>query len=414
MNNKQWDALWINGVIATMEENGTPYGLLKNAGLAVKNGKIAWVGNMADVSQKPAKQIFDLQGRCVTPGLIDCHTHLVYAGNRSQEFALRLQGVSYEEIARAGGGIRATVAATRKCSEDELLQHSLTRARALLAEGVTTVEIKSGYGLDLVTELKILRVAKRIGELLPLTVKKTFLGAHAVPGEYQGKTDEYVDMICYDMLPAIVKEGLAEAVDVFCETIGFNLVQTERIFAAAKKYGLAIKCHAEQLSALGAAKLATKFAALSVDHLEYLIEEDVVALAKAGTVAVLLPGAFYFLRETQRPPLALLRQHQVPIAIATDCNPGTSPITSLLLILNMACVLFQLTPEEAWVGVTRHAAKALGLADRGRLKIGQEADFIIWDVEHPGELVYQLGINCCMEVVKTGKMLPRKNGILST
>lgn len=396
MNNKQWDELWINGLIATMETSAA-YGLVKNAALAIKDDKIAWLGPMSDLMNNPenlANKVQDVEGRCITPGLIDCHTHLVYAGNRYHEFAMRLQGESYEAIARAGGGIRATVLATRNASEEELLQQSLKRARALMAEGVTTIEIKSGYGLDLETELKILRVAKQIGEILPLTVKKTFLGAHTLPSEYQGRADAYIDLVCEEMIPVIVEQGLADCVDVFCENIGFNPEQTERVFIAANKYGLAVKCHAEQLSDSNGASLAAKYHALSVDHLEFLSEGSVHAISESGTVAVLLPGAFYFLRETRLPPIDLLRQYNVPMAIATDCNPGTSPVTSILLMLSMACVLFKLTPEEALTGVTRHAAKALGLEDsHGTLAIGKMADFVVWDISHPEELVYNLGSN---------------------
>ncbi len=399
MNNKQWDTLWVNAVIATMQA-GTPYGLLENAALAVKDGKIAWIGRMLDLKDPHALKINDVKGKCITPGFIDCHTHLVYAGNRCHEYAMRLQGESYEAIAKAGGGIRSTVLATRAASEEDLLEQSLKRARALMQSGVTTVEIKSGYGLDLASELKILRAAKKIAELLPIRVITTFLGAHTVPVEYQGKADEYIDLVCDQMIPVIAKEKLADYVDVFCETIGFNLVQTEKIFKAAKKYGLGIKCHAEQLSDSGSARLSASYQALSVDHLEHLSEEGVKALAASGTVAVLLPGAFYFLKETRKPPVALLREYGVPMAIATDCNPGTSPVTSMLLILNMACTLFGLTPEEALKGATIHAAKALGLEKTyGSLEVGKAANFVVWDVKHPKELVYYLGMDLLIELV---------------
>jgi imidazolonepropionase len=403
MNNKQWDTLWVNAVIATMQ-SGEAYGLLKNAAMAVKNGKIAWIGGMADLQGVPeelAVVVRDVKGKCITPGFIDCHTHLVYAGNRCHEYAMRLQGESYEAIAKAGGGIRSTVKATRAASEDELLEQSLKRARALMQSGVTTVEIKSGYGLDLETELRLLRVAKKIAEILPINVVTTFLGAHTVPGEYQGKSDEYIDLVCDQMIPAIAQEKLADNVDVFCETIGFTLSQTEKVFVTAKKYGLGIKCHAEQLSDSGSARLAASYQALSVDHLEHLSEDGVKALADSNTVAVLLPGAFYFLKETHKPPVAWLRQHGVPMAISTDCNPGTSPVTSLLLMLNMACTFFGLTPEEALVGVTRHAAKALGLdKTHGSLEIGKVADMALWDVNHPEELVYYLGMDLLLERIK--------------
>ena len=403
MNNKSWDAIWINATLMI------PAGLLKNAAIAVKDGKIAWLGPMADLTASSvslAKNVHDVAGHYMTPALIDCHTHLVYAGNRSLEFEMRLKGKSYEEIARAGGGIRSTVLATRAASEDDLLKQSLKRARALLQEGVTTIEIKSGYGLDLVTELKILRVAKRIGEILPLTVKKTFLGAHAVPIEYHDKADEYIQYVCEEMIPAVAKENLADAVDVFCENIGFNLQQTEYIFSTAKKYNLVIKCHAEQLSNLGGTNLAVRYHALSVDHLEFLSEADVKALSKSKTVAVLLPGAFYFLREKQLPPIELLRQYRVPIAIATDSNPGTSPVTSLLLMLNMACTLFRLTPDEALAGVTMQAAKALGMeATHGSLALDKTADFVVWDIEHPTELTYQIGANPARQIVQAGRIV---------
>jgi len=396
MNNKRWDAIWINGAIATMETGGLPYGLVEQGALAIKSGKIAWIGEMKDLPgavDQLAEQVNDLRGKCLTPALIDCHTHLVYAGNRYSEFAMRLEGVSYEAIAKMGGGIHSTVSATRAASEEELFQQSLPRAQALLAGGVTTIEIKSGYGLDLETELKILRVAKRIGETLNITVKKTFLGAHTVPAEFQGRANEYINFVCETVLPHIAELKLADAVDVFCETIAFNLAQTERVFAAAKKYGLAVKCHAEQLSDSGSAKLAAQYHALSVDHLEFVSEEGIEALAQSGTVAVLLPGAFYFLREKQVPPVTLLRRYGVPMAISTDCNPGTSPITSPLIVMNMACILFRLTPEEALAGMTRNAAKALGIEKtKGTLAVGKDADFAIWKVDHPAELSYHLGL----------------------
>jgi imidazolonepropionase len=406
MNNKRWDTIWMNCSIATMAVGPIPYGLLRNAALAVKDGMIAWVGDIADLPGQAndlATKVHDLAGRCITPGLIDCHTHLVYAGNRYQEFEMRLQGKSYADIAGVGGGIRSTVAATRLASIEELFQQSVTRARALCDEGVTTIEIKSGYGLDLLTELKMLRVAKQIEECLPLTVKKTFLGAHAVPDEFKGRADEYIDLVCHTMIPAIAKEKLADFVDVFCETVGFNLAQTERIFIAAKKYHLKIKCHAEQLSDSGSAALSAAYHAISSDHLEYVSFDGVQALLQSGTVAVLLPGAFYFLREKQLPPIEWLRSAHVPIAIATDSNPGTSPVTSLLLMLNMACVLFGLTPEEALLGVTRHAAKALDLQQsHGTLELGKVADFVIWDIDHPAELAYFLGLNRLYKKVVRG------------
>lgn len=404
MNNKKWDSLWMNAQLTMFCDNECT--LLTNGALAVTNGNIAWLGAMSDLKEQPrelANEVFDVQGCLITPGLIDCHTHIVFAGNRSDEFARRLRGESYADIARAGGGIHATVMATRKASFDELLEQTLPRVQALIAEGVTTIEIKSGYGLDVATELKILRVARRIGEILPITVRTTFLGAHALPAEYQGRQDAYIDFVCHEMLPAIAAEKLADSVDVFCEMIGFDLAQTERVFAAAAQQGLTIKCHADQLSNMGASTLAANYGALSVDHLEHLTLKDIEALSKSGTVAVLLPGAFYFLRETQKPPIDLLRQFKIPMAVATDCNPGTSPCTSLLLMMNMASVLFGLSPHEALLGVTQHAAKALGLADtHGVLAVGYVADFVVWGVKDPSELVYRMGMNSIKQRVCRG------------
>jgi imidazolonepropionase len=400
---KQFDALWLNGNIVTCESG---QGMIEQGAIGVKAGKIAWIGAVSELSAPDAlaDEIYDLQGRCLTPGLIDCHTHLVYAGNRANEFEMRLHGMAYEDIARQGGGIQSTVNATRAASSEELFQQSVVRAKALLHSGVTTVEIKSGYGLDWQTELKMLQVAKRIEEVLPITVSRTFLGAHTCPLEYRGKINEYVDLICHEMIPQIAKEKLADAVDVFCEKIAFTISQTEQIFQAAKAHGLDVKCHAEQLSDSGSAALAAKYHAWSVDHLEHVSEEGVKAIAASATVAVLLPGAFYFLRETKLPPMELLRQHQVPIAIASDCNPGTSPISSLLIILNMACTLFRLTPEEALAGVTRHAAKALGMERiRGTLKVGKAADFAVWNVSKPVELIYNMGASPLHQIIKTGK-----------
>lgn len=411
MIKKQWDTLWVNACLVTLNEG---YGLIENGAIAANNGRIVWLGQEADLPGLPkdlASAVYDVKGCCVTPGLIDCHTHLVYAGNRSNEFELRLQGATYESIAKADGGIQSTVAATRAASEDELYRQSLKRAEALMAEGVTTLEIKSGYGLDLETELKILRVAKRIGEELPLTVSLTFLGAHALPLDYKDKSDEYIDLICHDMLPAIVDAGLVDNIDVFCEKIAFTLAQAERIFKAAKEFGLHIKCHAEQLSDLGCSSLAAKYNALSVDHLEFLSEEGVKALGASNTVAVLLPGAFYFLREKQLPPIKLLNEHKVPIAIATDSNPGTSPVTSILLMLNMACTLFNLTPEAALIGITKNAAKALGLEkSHGTLTVGKVADLIVWDIKHPAELSYRIGCNPLLSVIKNGVIVSEKKG----
>ncbi|WP_407641501.1 imidazolonepropionase [Aquicella lusitana] len=396
--------------MATCEQG---YGLIQEAAIAVKEGTIAWLGAMNALPGKPdalADQVYDVKGYCLTPGLIDCHTHLIYAGNRASEFEMRLQGVSYEEIARRGGGIQSTVRATRQASFETLLQASLKRARALLASGVTTVEIKSGYGLDWDTELKILRVAKRIEELLPMTVCTTFLGAHTIPVEYREAPDAYVDLVCEEMIPKVAREKLASAVDVFCEKIAFNLQQTERVFKTAKQHGLAVKCHSEQLSDSGSASLAAAYQALSVDHLEHISEAGIKAIAQSGTVAVLLPGAYYFLREKAQPPVELLRQHRVPMAIATDCNPGTSPLLSLLIALNMACTLFRLTPEEALTGVTRYAAKALGLHKQGTLTLGNYADFAVWEAAHPAELAYYIGGNPLRQLVKRGKIVDSKAG----
>lgn len=403
---KPWDTLWINGKILTCTQG---YGLIHHAAIAVKQGKIAWVGQMQALPDTPenlADDVHDLADRCLTPGLIDCHTHLVYAGNRAHEFEQRLQGVSYADIARQGGGIQSTVAATRAASSDELLAQSLQRARTMLANGTTTVEIKSGYGLDWATELKMLRVAKRIHELLPLTVRTTFLGAHIIPPEYRDNAEAYIDLICGDMIPALAEQQLIDAVDVFCEDLAFNLSQTQRVFATAQQYGLPVKCHAEQLSDSGSAALAASYQALSVDHLEYISLAGIQAIAQSGTVAVLLPGAFYFLRETQQPPVELLRGHKVPIALATDCNPGTSPLLSLPLVLNMACTLFRLTPEEALQGVTLHAAKALGMQNtHGSLEVGKVADFVVWEVGNIVELIYYLGVNLVSQVIIGGKIV---------
>lgn len=403
---KCWDTLWINATIVSCHEHPS---LLKEAALAVKDGKIAWVGSMKELSAAPhllADILYDAQGNCITPGLIDCHTHLVYAGNRANEFEMRLRGISYQEIADQGAGIQSTVNATRAASEEELLAQSLKRAHALMLSGVTTLEIKSGYGLDLETELKLLKVAKRIEKLLPLTIYNTFLGAHAVAKEFNHNADAYIDYVCNEMIPMVAEEKLASAVDVFCEKIAFNLQQTERVFLAAKKYNLAIKCHAEQLSDSSCAELAAKYRALSVDHLEFISEAGIKAIAASNTTAVLLPGAFYFLRETQLPPIHLLRHYQVPLAIASDCNPGTSPMLSLPLIMNMACTLFRMTPDEALMGVTYHAAKALGIdKTHGSLALNKAADFAIWDIKHPAELSYYAPNIFLKQLVKNGVVI---------
>ncbi len=388
--------VWSNCDMATCQSDATDgYGLIREGALVMEGETLAWVGPRA---QLPAKyreshvQQHDAQGALLTPGLIDCHTHLVYGGQRANEFELRLNGATYEEVARAGGGIVSTVRATREADESTLAQQSQRRLHALLKEGVTTVEVKSGYGLALEHEAKCLRVARALGQKNPVTVRTTFLGAHAVPPEFAGRPDDYIDAVVA-MMPTLAKEGLVDAVDAFCDSIGFTLAQTERVFAQAKHLGLPVKLHAEQLSDSDGAALAARYQALSCDHLEWLSERGAQAMAQAGTVAVLLPGAFYFLRETRLPPMNWLRQHQVPMAISTDCNPGSSPCTSLLLMLNMACTLFRMTPQEALLGVTRHAAQALGLTDRGSLVAGQRADVVLWDVQSPAELCYAMGAN---------------------
>ncbi|GAA3549068.1 imidazolonepropionase [Zobellella aerophila] len=363
--------------------------------MAVIGAQIAWLKPMSELSaaDRSGFECIDVAGALVTPGLVDCHTHLVFGGNRAGEFEARLEGKSYEEIARAGGGIISTVRATRAASEDELFEAAKPRLQALMADGVTTVEIKSGYGLSLEHELKMLRVARRLAAELPVRVQTTLLGAHALPPEYKEDADGYIELVCKEMIPAAAAEGLADAVDVFCENIAFSVEQCERVYAAAKEHGLAIKGHTEQLSNLGGSAAAARAGALSVDHVEYLDEAGVRALAEAGTVATLLPGAFYMLRETQLPPIELLRRYGVPMALATDANPGTSPMFSLKLMLNMACTLFRLTPVEALRGVTAHGARALGLQQQvGRLAPGLQADFCLWDTKNPAELAYSVGL----------------------
>ena len=396
---QDWDMVIHNVHLATMEHG---YGELLDAAIAVKDGRIAWFGPGDELPASGAV-LHDGQGCWLTPGLIDCHTHIVHAGNRSDEFEARLNGASYEDISRAGGGIMSTVRATRAASDDELLRQSLPRVQALLAEGVTTLEIKSGYGLDGDSEAKMLRVARRIGQQLPVSVRTTFLGAHALPPEYAGRADAYVDLLCARMLPVLAGDGLVDAVDAFCERIGFTPAQTERVFAAAQALGLPVKLHAEQLSDLGGAALVARYEGLSADHLEFLSDDGVAAMARHGTVAVLLPGAYYFLRETQPPPVAALRAAGVPMAVSTDCNPGTSPMTSLLLAMNMACTLWRLTPQEALAGCTLHAARALGLQqETGSLAIGKRADFALWRIARPADLAYALGLNPCAGVVHGG------------
>jgi imidazolonepropionase len=398
--------LWRHARLATMA-GPTPWGWVEDGALLVEGETLRWAGPDADLPRGllPVNEI-DLGGALVTPGLVDAHTHLVYAGDRAAEFELRLQGASYEAIARAGGGIASTVAATRAASDDELFALALPRARALMNEGVTTLEIKSGYGLSEVHEARCLAVARRIGRELPLTVRTTSLAAHALPPEYGGRADDYIDAVC-GWLPKLKEQGLVDAVDAFCEGIGFSAAQTERVFEAARALKVPVKLHAEQLSDLGGSALAARYGALSCDHLEYLSPSGIQAMQAAGTVAMLLPGAFYFLRETKLPPIQALRDAGVPIAISTDHNPGSSPALSLLLMLNMACTLFRLTPEEAFRGVTVNGARALGLHDRGTLNPGQRADFVVWGVDHPRELAYRFGHNPCRRVIFGG--LERKS-----
>ncbi|MCF1489234.1 imidazolonepropionase [Pseudomonas sp. AA27] len=393
--------LWQHCHAATMTEGR--YAVIEDAAIVTSAGLIEWIGPRADVPPVEADRVVDLGGAWVTPGLIDCHTHAVFGGNRSGEFEQRLQGVSYAEIAAQGGGIASTVRATRAASEDELLASARQRVQALMRDGVTTIEIKSGYGLDLENERKMLRVARRLGEELPVTVRSTCLAAHALPPEYAGRADDYIDHICEQMLPALAAEGLVDAVDAFCEHLAFSPVQVERLFIKALELGLPVKLHAEQLSSLHGSSLAARYQALSADHLEFMTEEDAIAMAEAGTVAVLLPGAFYFLRETQLPPMDALRRHGVKIALASDLNPGTSPGLSLRLMLNMGCTCFRMTPEEALAGVTVHAATALGLGDsHGSLEVGKVADFIAWQIERPADLSYWLGGDLPKRVVRLG------------
>lgn len=398
-----WDTLWTNVNLATLA-SAEGYGEIRDGALAVKDGRIAWVGRRADVPRRRRTGVVeDGHGAWLLPGLIDCHTHIVYAGNRSDEFEARLNGASYEDIARRGGGILATVKATRAASADELFAQSAPRVASVLAEGVTTIEVKSGYGLELPTEARMLRVARRIGLAMPVRVRTTFLGAHAVPPEFTGRPDAYVGLVCDEMMPALAAEGLVDAVDAFCETIGFSAAQTERVLRAAAKHRLPVKLHAEQLSDQGGAALVARYGGLSADHLEWLSSDSIAAMAAAGTVAVLLPGAFYFLRETRLPPVQALRDARVPMAVATDCNPGTSPLTSLLAAMNMACTLFRLTPLEAIAGTTIHAARALGIADDvGSLQAGKVADFALWNIARPADLAYGIGQNPCRVVVKQG------------
>ncbi|MDU8605623.1 MULTISPECIES: imidazolonepropionase [Pseudomonas syringae group] len=393
--------LWKHCHIASMAHG--KYSIIENAAIVTSGALIEWIGPETELAEPEHDNCIDLGGAWVTPGLIDCHTHTVFGGNRSGEFEQRLQGVSYAEIAAAGGGIASTVRATRAASEDELYASAERRLRHLLKEGVTTVEMKSGYGLDLENERKILRVIRRLGNTQPVTVRATCLAAHALPPEYADRADDYINHICNDMLPALAAEGLVDAVDAFCEYLAFSPAQVEQVFISAGQLALPVKLHAEQLSSLGGSSLAARYKALSADHLEFMTEDDAVAMAAAGTVAVLLPGAFYFLRETQLPPMEALRKHGVPIAISTDLNPGTSPGLSLRLMLNMACTLFRMTPEEALAGVTFNAAKALGMsATHGSLEVGKVADFVAWDIERPADLAYWLGGDLDKRIVRHG------------
>lgn len=397
-------SLFVDLNVATMCERDAPYGMIENAAIAVVDGIIKWVGPVSDVPA-PYKSLprEQLGGRLVTPGLIDCHTHIVHGGDRAVEFEMRLNGASYEEVARAGGGIVSTVTATRTATEDELLVDALRRVDVLIAEGVTSIEIKSGYGLDMETELRMLRVARAVMANRAIRVKTTFLGAHATPAEYAGRDDAYIDDVCIPALRAAHAEGLVDAVDGFCEGIAFQPAQITRVFDVARELNLPVKLHAEQLSNIGGAKLAAQYGALSADHIEYLDEDGVEAMAKAGTVAVILPGAFYTLREKQTPPIDLLRKHNVPMALATDINPGSSPLNSLLLAMNMGCTLFRMTPEEALRGATQNAASALGLTDTGTIAAGMRADMAVWDIKHPAELTYRIGFNPLYSRIFGGK-----------
>jgi imidazolonepropionase len=408
-----WDQVWIGANIATMAGTA-PYGSIENAALAIKGERIAWIGAAAEgrgLAQAQGLEIHEAEGLWITPGLIDCHTHLVYGGNRVEEFEQRLCGVSYEDIARAGGGIQSTVRATRASSRDSLYESALSRLKFLMAEGVTTIEIKSGYGLELTAERRLLEVARDLGERMPITVKTTFLGLHSLPPEFAAERRRFVAEVSGPWLESLAAANLVDAVDSFCENIAFSVPETEQFLRAAKRLGIAAHVHAGQLSDMGAAQLAAKYSALSADHLEYLSAEGARAMASAGTVAVLLPTAYFTLRQTTPPPVAALRDAGVPIAVATDSNPGTSPCTSILLALSMACTLFGLTPEEALAGATRNAAQALGVRDEvGTIEIGKRADLAFWRVERPAQLCYGLGGNPCAAVMYRGKIRAQGEG----
>ncbi len=407
-----WDTLWINANLATFEQNGNPYGAILQGAIAISQDKIAWIGLTSELKQpyeNLAHNVYSADNGWITPGLIDCHTHLVYADNRAHEFELRLQGATYEEIAKGGGGIHSTMLATDKVDEDALFAQSAKRLKALIAEGVTTVEIKSGYGLTLEGECKMLSVARRLSESFPVNIQRTFLGAHALPEEFSHCPDDYISWLCDVALPYVKEHQLADAVDAFCEHIGFSFDEVKRFFEKAKSLGLPVKLHADQLSDSKGGLLAAQYQALSADHLEYANEESLIAMKTAGTVAVLLPAAYYYLRETHLPPIASLRAKQIPIAIATDSNPGTAPVMSLLTTMNMACTLFKLTPEEVLLGVTCHAAKALGMdKTHGTLACGKIADLVVWDINAPFELTYWVGYNPCRHIIKSGKIVELK------
>ena len=399
--------LLTNAMLATMATglNNEPYGLIESGAVACTGNKIVWTGALSELPDAYAgEEVLDAGGRLVTPAFIDCHTHIVHGGNRAKEFEMRLQGASYEEIARAGGGIVSTVSHTRAASEDELVQSALPRVDALIAEGVCCIEVKSGYGLDLNTELRMLRAARALEQHRAVQIKTTFLGAHAVPADFKDGAEAYIDKVCIPALHAAHSENLVDAVDGFCEGIAFTSEQIERVFKAAESLGLPVKLHAEQLSNTGGTKLAAAYNAMSVDHIEYATEDDVVAMASGNCVAVLLPGAFYTIHETQQPPLEHLRRHNVPVALGTDCNPGSSPLASLLLTMNMACTLFKMTPEEALAGVTRNAAQALALTGSGTIEAGKRADLSIWNVEHPSELAYRIGFNPLHKSITGGQL----------
>jgi len=407
-----YDLIIHNIRLASMaDEEG--FGVIENTVICIKNGMISAIYNSDDqsIQQLETEESLDGQGNWLTPGLIDCHTHLVYAGNRANEFEMRLNGASYAEIAKAGGGIVSTVKATRETSQDELFKLAAKRLSYLIDEGVTSIEIKSGYGLDIETEKKMLQVAKDLDKYSDIEVSKTFLGAHALPAEYKNKADEYIDLVCEQMMPQLKELDLIDCVDAFCESIGFNIEQTKKVFEKAKQLGLPVKLHAEQLSNLGGSKLACEFNAWSVDHLEFLNPDDAQFLKQSNTVATLLPGAFYFLNETKLPPIEALRKNNIPIAIATDSNPGSSPCLSILMMMNMACTLFKLTPVEALKGVTINAAKALRIDHKvGSIEVGKQADFVLWDIESPAELSYRMGGNACRKVIKKGKVILDKSG----